>query len=144
VRSPRMFRRRVRRVNPLRNAREEGRQSIPSLALPTRTSGRLARQTLQPSESGAGPRRMPSKMLILIGCTVYVYGTSSATSLRRRLRPRPCRTIPTSCRCCAVLGLFIVAIVWYIYLLAPLHLYCPFPVAVALGSCGHGVFIVDL
>ena len=41
------------------------------------------------------------------------------------------------------LGLFIVAIVWYIYLLAPLHLYCPFPV-VALGSCGHGVFIADL
>lgn len=40
------------------------------------------------------------------------------------------------------LGLFIVAIVWYIYLLAPLHLYCPFPVA--LGSCGHGVFIADL
>ena len=37
---------------------------------------------------------------------------------------------------------FIVAIVWYIYLLAPLHLYCPFPVA--LGSCGHGVFIADL
>jgi hypothetical protein len=57
--SPRMSRRRVRRVNPPRSAREEGHQKIPSLALLMTRSERVARLTLQPSESGAGPRRTP-------------------------------------------------------------------------------------
>ncbi|KAH9997224.1 hypothetical protein BJV77DRAFT_960186 [Russula vinacea] len=44
---------------PPRSAREEGHQKTPSLALPTTTLEREARLTLQPSESGAGPRRTP-------------------------------------------------------------------------------------
>lgn len=140
--NPRMSRRRVRRVNPLRNAREGGHQNIPSLALPTRTSEREARLTLQPSESGAGPRRMPPKMIFdwmhcirLWNVFRHVVATTIApTTMQNNTHFLSLLCCPSDC--------FIVAIVWYIYLLAPLHLYCPFPVA--LGSCGHGVFIADL
>jgi len=98
--NPRMSRRRVRPVNRLRSASGGDHQS-PSPPLPMTTSAKGAHLTRQPSESGAGPRRTPPE-IILIGCIVYVYGTSSAALMRRRLRPRPRRTIPTSCRCCVV------------------------------------------
>ena len=126
--SPRMSlsRRRVRPVNLLRSASEGDHQS-PSPPLPMTTSAKGAHLTRQPSESGAGPRRTPPE-IILIGCIVYVYGTSSAALMRRRLRPRPCRTIPTSCRCCCCPSdCLLLQLSGNIYFLAPLHLYCPFP-----------------
>jgi hypothetical protein len=59
-----MCRRRVRRVNLPRSAREADHQS-PSPPLPMTTSAKGARPTRQPSESGAGPRRTPREIIIL-------------------------------------------------------------------------------
>src|SRR5712691_6807368 len=61
--SPGMCRRRVRRVNLPRSAREGDHQS-PSPPLPMTTSAKGARPTRQPSESGAGPRRTPPEIII--------------------------------------------------------------------------------